>query len=202
MNIPTRQLALLGGGAGLGASLMYLLDPQGGGRRRALARDKAARAYHVSSETLRKSSVDLANRSRGLVASAGSMLHREGVDDRVLTERVRSKLGHCVSHPHAIDVEARDGCVVLRGEALASEVDHLLAKLAKVKGVHGLDSQLVLHESAEGVPALQNGSSSLRQLNLPPAARLLAGTVGGALALAGLARMVRSTGATAAFARA
>ena len=34
MNRSTRKLALLGGGAGLGVGLMYLLDPQGGGRRR------------------------------------------------------------------------------------------------------------------------------------------------------------------------
>jgi len=198
MNHSTRHLALLGGGAGLGAGLMYLLDPQGGGRRRALARDKAVHAYHVSSEALRKSSVDLANRSRGLVASAGSRLHGDGVDDRVLAERVRSKLGRCVSHPHAIEVEAHDGCVVLRGEALGSEADHLLKRLGKLKGVRSLDNQLVLHDSAEGVPALQNGG---RRLSLPPAARLLAGTAGGALALAGLARMIRSTGAVTAFAR-
>jgi hypothetical protein len=201
MNTSTRQLALLGGGAGLGAGLMYLLDPQGGGRRRALARDKAVHAYHVSGDALRKSSVDLAHRSRGLLASAGSALHGDGVPDRVLAERVRSKLGRCVSHPHAIDVEAHDGCVVLRGEALTSEADHLLAKLAKVKGVHSLDNQLVLHDSTEGVPALQSGSSGRRRMNLPPAARLLAGTAGGALALAGLARMIRSTRATTAFAR-
>jgi hypothetical protein len=200
MNRSTRQLALLGGGAGLGAGLMYLLDPQGGGRRRALARDKAVRAYHTGSEALRKSSVDLANRSRGLMASANSALHGDSVDDRVLAERVRSKLGRYVAHPHAIDVEACDGCVILRGEALASEADHLLKKLAKVKGVHSVDNQLMLHESAEGVPSLQNGGRQ-RRLHLPPAARLIAGTAGGALALAGLARMVRSTGATTAFAR-
>ena len=140
MNRSTRKLALLGGGAGLGAGLMYLLDPQGGGRRRALARDKAVRAYHAGSEALRKSSVDLAHRSRGLIASANSALHGD------------------------------------------------------------VDNELMLHESAEGVPALENGGRQ-RRLHLPTAARLIAGTAGGALALAGLARMIRSTGATTAFAR-
>ena len=31
-------------GAGLGAGLMYMLDPQGGRRRRALAKDQAVKA--------------------------------------------------------------------------------------------------------------------------------------------------------------
>ncbi len=45
------QLTLLGG-VGLGAGLMYLLDPSGGGQRRALVRNK---------------SVDMGNRTRGFL---------------------------------------------------------------------------------------------------------------------------------------
>ena len=39
----TKESALIGG-AGLGAGLMYLLDPDRGKRRRALVRDQAARS--------------------------------------------------------------------------------------------------------------------------------------------------------------
>lgn len=201
--------ALLGGGAGLGAGLMYLLDPQGGGRRRAVARDKAVHAYHVSSSAVRKTGVDLANRSRGLVAGAGSRLRGDGASDRVLAERLRSKLGRWVSHPGAIDVEVTEGRAVLRGHALASEVDHLLSEAVRVQGIYAVENQLELHESADGVPALQSGArrSSLQSLpallsfasvpELPALpqmtrkTRLLAGTAGGALAVAGLVRMLR-----------
>ncbi|HET9227654.1 MAG TPA: YtxH domain-containing protein [Thermoanaerobaculia bacterium] len=69
------QLALLGG-AGLGAGLMYLLDPDGGRRRRALTRDKCVPGLKVSGKALRKTSIRLRNRTRGLVAGAGSLLHR------------------------------------------------------------------------------------------------------------------------------
>ena len=102
------QLTLLGG-VGLGAGLMYLLDPAGGRRRRAVARDKTVHGLKVSGRALRKTSVDMGNRTKGLVAKAGSHLHKgdaEVADDAVLSERVRSCLGRFVSHPSAIQVEA------------------------------------------------------------------------------------------------
>src|SRR5437764_8887633 len=84
-----------GAGAGLGAGLMYLLDPQGGRRRRAVARDKAASALNKGGDAVKKTSRDLGNRTKGLVAQVGSRL-RQGedvqVDDEVLCNRVRSKL--------------------------------------------------------------------------------------------------------------
>jgi len=162
------QLALLGG-VGLGAGLMYLLDPDGGGRRRALARDKAVHGYKTGSQALRKTSIDLSNRTRGLAAQVNSRLHGDQVDDVVLQERVRSKIGHCVSHPAAIQVAAHDGRIILSGPILASEVDELLVKLHKVRGVQGLENRLKVHESAENIPALQgeagtNGRFSLRNV--------------------------------------
>lgn len=69
-------LTLLGG-LGLGAGLMYLLDPDGGRRRRALARDKALHGLKVGGTALRGKSTDLGNRTRGLVAKTRSLLRPE-----------------------------------------------------------------------------------------------------------------------------
>ena len=178
------QLALLGG-VGLGAGLMYLLDPEGGGRRRALARDKCVHGLKVSGKALRKTSIDLGNRTRGLVAEAGSLLHKGNADDRKLEERVRSKLGRHVSHPSAIEVHCEDGRVVLSGPVLASEADKLLSKLKKVKGIHEVESNLELHEDAENLP-----SNGHRRIS-PKAAALGLGGVG---ALAGLGLLARNRG--------
>lgn len=181
-------LALLGG-IGLGAGLMYLLDPDGGGRRRALARDKAVHGLKVSGRALRKTSLDVGNRTRGLVAEAGSMLHRGDADDRKLEERVRSKMGRHVSHPSAIQVQCQEGRVVLSGPVLASEADKLLHKVKKVKGVHEVESCLEIHESAENVPSLQGeGSNGGRRL----APRTAALGLGGVGALAGLGLLARN----------
>jgi hypothetical protein len=84
-------------GAGLGAGLMYLLDPQGGGRRRALARAKAVHLLKKGGEAALKTSRDLGNRTKGLLAEARSSLRHEAVDDDILLDRVRSKIGRVVS---------------------------------------------------------------------------------------------------------
>lgn len=77
----TQNWVLLGSGAGLGAGigagLMYLLDPEGGEKRRALVRDKASQAIQAGGESLRQASRELGERGRDLYATAGSHL-REG----------------------------------------------------------------------------------------------------------------------------
>src|SRR5689334_14163914 len=103
-----RQQWTLVSGLGLGAGLMYLLDPQGGGRRRAQVRDKAASAWSSGSDVVRKTSRDLGNRSKGLASSVQSKLRKEDADDVVLRERVRSKLGRWISHPSALEVEVAE----------------------------------------------------------------------------------------------
>ena len=50
---------------GIGAALMYLFDPEGGNRRRALIRDKAAKLNRQARETLDSRIKDLSNRAKG-----------------------------------------------------------------------------------------------------------------------------------------
>lgn len=184
-----RQQWTLLGGLGIGAGLMYLLDPERGDRRRAMARGKVAHALGAGGTALGRASRDLAHRSRGLAAEARAKLHlkTEHVEDRVLEDRVRSKMGRFVSHSHAIEVLADDGEVTLAGEILDSEVAGLLAAVRSVRGVRKVDDQLRVHESAGNVSALQ-GEPRQRVRTArpwPPAKRLLATTAGGALAFAG-----------------
>ena len=107
--------------------------------------------------------------------------------DRKLKSRVRSILEQEVSHPRAVVVDVQDGQVTLGGVVLASELADLLAAVEAVKGVQGILNHLEVHESAENVPELQK-RRLLKGRGLAPVARILAGTAGGALALAGLKR--------------
>src|SRR4051794_29510197 len=91
-------------GAGLGALLMFVADPDRGARRRALIRDKAVRGARVSGRVLAAKVTDLGNRSRGVAASAWGSIRPESIDDRRLVGRVRAALGRTCSHPRAIDV--------------------------------------------------------------------------------------------------
>lgn len=57
-------------GAVAGALAMFILDPDSGRRRRALARDKAARLTHEATDAVQSRARDLSNRARGLAHEA------------------------------------------------------------------------------------------------------------------------------------
>ena len=61
-------------GAGIGAALMYILDPDQGRRRRALLRDKLVSMSNKTSDAVGRTSRDLRNRAQGVIHEAGSML--------------------------------------------------------------------------------------------------------------------------------
>ena len=182
------------GSALVGASLMYLLDPQGGARRRRLIGNRFNHAAHAARDATGKTLRDVRNRAQGLTASARSRFTSDDGDEWVIAERVRSELGRVVSHPSSIRVGVDDGVVTLGGDVLASEVDRLLDRIRKVRGVRDLQSNLAVHERADNVPALQGGvprtgeEFELRQENWTPAARLAVSVVGGALTLYGARR--------------
>ncbi len=188
-----RNLLFLGG-IGLGAGLMYLFDPDKGRRRRATARDSAHHIVNAFDDAVGKTSRDLSNRARGLVAELDSIFRCEAADDDVIAERIRSKLGRAVSHPHAIHVAINQGRVTLSGQVLASEVDRLLKRVWSVRGVTGVENRLEAHEQAGDVSSLQGGiprrgeTPELMQSNWSPAIRFLAGIGGGALTLYGARR--------------
>jgi uncharacterized membrane protein len=190
----SESVITLVGAAGLGAALMYFLDPDRGARRRHLVRDRFVHARVRTADALGSTTRDLRNRTRGLAAEARSRLKRDAADDDVIAARVRSEIGRVVSHPSSILVSADQGHVTLGGPVLAGEVDRLLSAARGVRGVRDIENRLEVHESAEGVPGLQGGQErigerpELAQENWAPAARLLTGAVGSALAIYGARR--------------
>jgi len=174
-------------GIGLGAGLMYYLDLDLGRRRRAQVRDQLVHLLNQADSALGVVMRDLGHRAEGVRAELGSLLRSRQDSDRVLAERVRSKVGRSVSHPGALDVTARAGRVTLSGPILAHEVDCLLRTVSSVPGVCGVDERLEVHEQAGDIPALQGGTErpgqrfELLQTTWSPTARLLVGGVGGAL---------------------
>jgi osmotically-inducible protein OsmY len=145
------------GGLLVGMGLMYLLDPDRGARRRALVRDQAARAGHKVGDGLDATARDLGNRARGTAAELRSRLRREDVDDTILQERVRSAIGHAVSHPGAIDLSVSNGRVTLQGPVLEHELDHLLGAVRRVRGVSEVLNELKVHREPGDKPSLQGG---------------------------------------------
>jgi hypothetical protein len=182
------------GGISLGAGLMYVFDPDRGRRRRATARDAAHRIANAFDDAVGKTSRDLSDRAQGLVAELNSIFRCEEADDAMVAARVRSKLGRVISHPHGIHVAVNQGHVILSGQILASEVDHLINRVWSVRGVTGVENRLEAHERAGGVSSLQGGTTrhgetpELMRSNWSPGIRFLAGIGGGALTLYGARR--------------
>jgi len=149
------------GAAAVGAGLMALLDPQSGKRRRAVIRDRSARAARKLGETAGKAWRDLTNRGTGAVAKVRRLgKEEEVVTDDVLQERVRAKLGHLVANPSSIEVTAQNGMVMLTGPVPAEEVDRLLHGVRSVRGVFGVENQLEIHLQPDQVTGLQGAADS------------------------------------------
>jgi uncharacterized membrane protein len=184
----------LAGGAGLGAGVMYLLDPDKGRRRRALTRDKVLHFANKAGEAIGTTSTDLSHRTAGTLARVRGRFGGKDVPDHVLTERVRARIGRAVSHPRSIEVSSEFGWVTLQGPVLLNELDELLRAVWSVPGVREVENRLEVHREPGDVPGLQGGStrpgrrSELRQRNWSPSARFLTGAAAGALGVAGLRR--------------
>jgi uncharacterized membrane protein len=175
-------------GLGLGIGLMYFLDSARGPRRRALMRDRLAHAARVAGDSAGATARDVTHRASGVAARVrGSMRHDE-VDDRVLMARVRAQIGRVVSHPRAIEVDAADGAVTLRGPVLEAEVPQLMKAVEHVRGVTRVVNELEPHREAGNVPALQGGTTppgiqpDFWQRRWAPATRLVTATASAALA--------------------
>jgi hypothetical protein len=125
-------------------------------RRRALVRDKSISLANDVAEATRRHARGMGHRLRGVVYRAKTRLEDPDVADDVLVERVRAQLGRPVSHPRAIEVRCRNGCVILTGPILASEVDDLIGQVARIAGVRSIQSELDIYDTPGNVPALQH----------------------------------------------
>jgi uncharacterized membrane protein len=189
---PRVSASLALAGVAAGAAAVALLEPRGGARRRGLVVQKTIHSGKAARTFGQKAARDLANRSRGLLASARSSVRESGVSDDVLCERVRSRVGRLTSHPAAIEVSARGGVIELRGPVLEREAEQVLAGTRRVRGAREVEDHLQRHAEPGNVPRLQGGAARSRpvpeilQQSWAPATRLLAIVSGAGLALGGL----------------
>lgn len=176
-------------GAAVGAALMFLFDPRGGGARRATVRQKSTRAAHELEAAAGIGMRDLQHRLRGIAALAFGKRRPARAPGRVLVARVRAKLGRVCSHPHAIEVIAKgEGVVELRGPILREEAAQVLSCASRVRGVRSVEDALDLRDTAD-VPALQGGARrSPARATLTPATRFVLGMTAAGFSLASLVR--------------
>lgn len=137
-----KKVALIFTGLGLGAGLMYLLDPDRGKRRRALIRDRALHASNVANREVNKKISDLRNRAYGLAKQAEGLFCAKEVSDERLTGQIRSRLGRLASHPHAVKTDVENGKVRLSGPIPAAEMGDLVFGISSIPGVVEVENKL------------------------------------------------------------
>jgi len=85
------------------------------------------------------------------------------VEDDRLVQRVRAQIGHVLSHPGALFVEARDGIVTVSGPVLAGEAEKLRQRLNETRGVRHSRVAVTEEQNPEHVPGLQGTSRGSRR---------------------------------------
>jgi uncharacterized membrane protein len=174
----------VGSAAGAGVAGMYLFDPDRGPARRARLRDRAARIRNDARGGADTLSRDVRNRVIGVGAGLRYRFSGGDVDDAVLNDRVRSKLGMLTGHAKAIDVSTTDGRVRLGGEVLAEEHDAVVRGILRVPGVRSVDDAMTAHHRPDGVSSLQGSTRPRRrrpgvmQASWSPSTRLATGVAG------------------------
>src|SRR5438445_6125205 len=92
-----KGVALIGG-VGLGAALMYIFDPDRGGRRRALIRDKFEAAGNKASGYAEKRWRDRRNRAPGVLPETKWWFNNEEERENGLADGVRWKRARNRAH--------------------------------------------------------------------------------------------------------
>lgn len=175
-------------GVSAGAALMYILDPEQGGRRRALARDKIVHGTHVVRDRGRSAWQDACHRSAGIWHEGRRMLRREPIADETLAQRARAQLRRHTHYAHAIDVAVHEGRVTLSGPVLARDTDRLLRGIRRLRGVREIDDRLAVHTDAGTVPALQGAHDEPTTPALTATQRIAVSAAGSTLVLAATRR--------------
>jgi hypothetical protein len=136
------------GSFGLGVLVAFLFDPESGGRRRALVRDRTLGALRT---TLRRTA-----RSARVAGSYGvgytrRVFHRrpperKHPDDATLAARVQTELFRPTDAPKGtVDVNVQQGVVQLRGEVPRPElIDELVERARRIAGVRDVENLLHL----------------------------------------------------------
>lgn len=140
---------------GIGAGLMYLLDPHAGSQRRAALMNNVNRLANQAGQGSSRNEGYVADKTAEGWTANKERLGVTMISDEVLGARIRANLRKAVSHPQAVNVQVVEGDVVLTGDILAREVQPLIDYVRAMQGVRNIDNRMNVYESAEGVPSLK-----------------------------------------------
>jgi hypothetical protein len=152
---------LMLGCTGLGAGMMYVLDPRLGRRRRALVRHKAQAYWRRLGKFISQTVRDARQRTYGLIVETQTQLRGADVpEDAVLVARVRAQIGHVASRAGTVEVTAHQGRITLSGSIAAHEVEQLLSAVASVAGVTAVVNRLEANHATASAAGGRNNNAT------------------------------------------
>ena len=172
----------------VGAGLMYMLDPDRGRQRRARVGHTLTHARKAERTLLRKGLRDARQRARG-ISERARRAFSEPAPDAVVLGRVRAQLGRAIAHARVIDVEVRDGRVILRGPVLMAEAATVIKCVKSIPGVREVVDRLERHMTPGAIQALQAERRPSARAMWTPAVQL--GAIGGGAMLIGYGLLAR-----------
>lgn len=181
---------------GIGAALMYFLDPQQGNRRRAQVRDRVNSLINTLDDSIDTIREDTRNRARGILSEMTARLSDQSAPDWLLEERVRAIVGHATRHARLLDIRSNRGHILISGPALRADKDKILKSAARTRGVYSVQDEIQVYETTKDLPSLQipntgtytSSAHPRERQNWSPARRLIGGVGGSLLTLYGLKR--------------
>src|SRR5215216_2721998 len=140
---------------GLGAGLMYFLDPEHGNRRRALVRDRANSLVNRLDDSIDMTVEEMRNRTRGVLSELMAKLSDQGAPDWILEERVRTNLGRLSRQARGVEVRADGGHIHLSGPVLQQDRDAILKTASRTRGVYGVENDFQIFDNPQDISSLQ-----------------------------------------------
>jgi osmotically-inducible protein OsmY len=139
-----RRVGTFALGVATGGAIGYLLDPDRGRSRRARLRDQTKSQIRTTSESLKNRLEYQRGVARGIMHDLTAPLgpQRQYTDDTLLQKVKSEALGHW-DHEGTVDVDIRDGLVMLTGR-VDSETgrDRLIELIRAVDGVGLIDDRV------------------------------------------------------------
>jgi osmotically-inducible protein OsmY len=134
-------------GTAAGAAAQYFLDPEGGRRRRHVARDRGLALARRQARQAARSADYAAGKAKG-AASAAMPSHSDDrkldqLGDPALARKVESEIFRAPDAPKGkVDVNVENGVVTLRGEVEQEWIERLANQAEQVTGVKAVRSLL------------------------------------------------------------
>lgn len=176
-------------GIGLGAGLMYYMDPQMGNQRKSKVRNQMLRLQNQADDAVETAVHDTRNRVKGLLSRGIEIVSDEALPDAVLEQRARARLGFLTRAPGALQLQVDQGELTIDGDILAEDAEELVNALGRLRGIRAVRNNLRLHADDSDLPMLQKQSPLDRNTMMwSPTRRLLSGVGAGYLLLYGVAR--------------